>query len=239
LFPIQKKAAEWGEGPLLVLAGPGSGKTKALTCRIARMLESSRDKNFRILGLTFTNKAADEMRNRVTNFVPEQEGRLFFGTFHSFCADVLRQHGTHLGINPNFHIYSQDVDLQAVLNDAVENAKKVTDVVSDLDKKTLPVIQRLKSLLVFPEQCREVFKDKEFRERMAAVYPVGLVEDELPSFQSKKKGDKSLELEEERRNCFVAITRTIKTLTLSYAERYKGWSKKPSRFLFEMELLND
>ncbi len=171
LFPIQKKAAEWGEGPLLVLAGPGSGKIKVLTCRIARILESSRDKNFRILGLTFTNKAADEMRSRVTNFVPEQEGRLFLGTFHSFCADVLRQHGTHLGINPNFHIYSQDVDLQAILNDAVENAKKVIDIVSDLDKKTLPVILRLKSLLVFPEQCCKVFKDKEFGERMAAVYP--------------------------------------------------------------------
>ena len=171
LSPIQRQAAEWDEAPLLVLAGPGSGKTKVLTCRIARILESSRDKNFRILGLTFTNKAADEMRSRVINFVPRQEGRLFFGTFHSFCADVLRQHGTHLGINPNFHIYSQDVDLQAVLNDAVEEAKKMSPVVSDLDKKTLPVIQRLKSLLVFPEQCREVFKDKAFGERMAAVYP--------------------------------------------------------------------
>jgi DNA helicase-2/ATP-dependent DNA helicase PcrA len=171
LSPIQRKAAEWDVGPLLVLAGPGSGKTKVLTCRIARILESSRDRNFRILGLTFTNKAADEMRSRVANFVPGQEGRLFLGAFHSFCAEVLRQHGTHLGINPNFHIYSQEADLQAVLNDAVENAKKITDVVSDFDKKTLPVIQRLKSLLVFPEQCREVFKDKEFGERIAAVYP--------------------------------------------------------------------
>ncbi|MDZ7367906.1 MAG: ATP-dependent helicase [candidate division KSB1 bacterium] len=171
LSPIQRKAAEWDDGPLLVLAGPGSGKTKVLTCRIARLLESSHDKNFRILGLTFTNKAADEMRNRVASFVPGQEGRLFLGTFHSFCSEVLRQHGTHLGINPNFHIYSQDVDLQAVLNDAVEEAKKTSNVVSDLDKKTLPVIQRLKSLLILPDQCRERFPDKEFGERMAAVYP--------------------------------------------------------------------
>ena len=66
---------------------------------------------------------------------------------------------------------------------------------------------------------------------------IGLVDDELPSFQSKKKGDKSLEMEEERRNCFVAITRTIKTLTLSYAKKYRGWPKEPSRFLFEMGLL--
>jgi len=171
LSPIQKEAAEWDESPLLVLAGPGSGKTRVLTCRIARILDSSRDENFRVLGLTFTNKAADEMRTRVTNFVPGQEGRLFLGTFHSFCADVLRQHGTHLNINPNFHIYSQIVDLQAVLNDAVEKAKKISDVVSNLDKKTLPVIQRMKSQLVLPEHCSKVFKDPEFGARMAVVYP--------------------------------------------------------------------
>jgi len=78
-------------------------------------------------------------------------------------------------------------------------------------------------------------KSKEFEH----VYLIGLVEDELPSFQSIRKGDNSLEMEEERRNCFVAITRTIKTLTLSYAERYRGWPKEPSRFLFEMGLLHN
>jgi len=171
LSPVQQEAAKWDKSPLLVLAGPGAGKTRVLTCRIAHILDSSCDKNFRVLGLTFTNKAADEMRSRVVNFVPGQEGRLFLGTFHSFCADVLRQHGTHLNINPNFHIYSQNVDLQAVLNKAVKEARKRSDVVSDLDKKTLLVIQRLKSRLVLPENCREEFIDKEFGERIAIVYP--------------------------------------------------------------------
>ncbi len=171
LSPIQKKAAGWDVGPMLVLAGPGSGKTRVLTCRVAHILDSSPDKHFRILALTFTNKAADEMRGRITNFVPGLEERLFLNTFHSFCADVLRQHGTHLNINPNFHIYSQDADLLAVLNDAVEEAKKTSDVVSDRDKKTLPVIKRLKSLLVLPENCHEVFEDSEFQERMSVVYP--------------------------------------------------------------------
>ena len=69
------------------------------------------------------------------------------------------------------------------------------------------------------------------------VYLVGLVEDEMPSFQSKQKGDSSPEMEEERRNCFVAITRTMETLTLSYADRYRSWTKQPSRFLYEMGLL--
>lgn len=168
---VQKRAAEWGDGALLVLAGPGSGKTRVLTCRIAKILDESQDKNFRILGLTFTNPAADEMRLRVANLVPGQESRLFLGTFHSFCADVLRQHGVHLGINPNFQIYSQGFDLQAVLDDAVNEAKRTSDIITDLDKKTLPVIQRLKSFLIEPEQCSDVFLDKEFGKRMAVVYP--------------------------------------------------------------------
>ena len=66
------------------------------------------------------------------------------------------------------------------------------------------------------------------------VYIIGLVDGILPSYQSMKNGDNSPEMEEERRNCFVAITRTIKTLTMSYAENYNGWYKKPSRFINEM-----
>ncbi len=171
LSKIQRDTVETDQLPLLVLAGPGSGKTRVLTCYIARILTESSDKNFRILGLTFTNKAADEMRTRVAGLVPGQGDRLFLGTFHSFCADVLRQHGTHLKIKPNYYIYSQKTDLESVLNDAVENAKKLSDVVSDLDKKTLPVIQRLKSSLIFPENCRDKFHDRRVAERMAVVYP--------------------------------------------------------------------
>ncbi len=171
LSPIQKQAVEWNDNSILVLAGPGSGKTRVLTCRIARLLDASRNKNFRILALTFTNKAADEMRSRVINYVPGQEGRLFLGTFHSFCADILRQHGIHIGINPNFQIYSQEKDLQAVLSEAIEKkAKLESDLISDVDKKTLPVIQRLKSLLVFPENSAKVFRDPEFGKKMFIIY---------------------------------------------------------------------
>lgn len=171
LSDIQKEAVKTDKLPLLVLAGPGSGKTRVLTCRIARTLDRTRADRFRILGLTFTNKAADEMRTRVTNLVPGQENRVFLGTFHSFCADILRQHGTHLNINPNYQIYSQNQDLEEVLNDAVEEAKKQSSIISDLDKKTLPVIQRLKSLLIAPENCVGVLQDKRLAERMAIVYP--------------------------------------------------------------------
>ncbi len=172
LSHIQKEAANWDVGSLLVLAGPGSGKTRVLTCRMAHILDSTRDKNFRILALTFTNKAADEMRTRVANFVPGQEGRLFLGTFHSFCADVLRQHGTHIGINPNFHIYALEADLQAILNDAVVTVKKIRSVADELGKNALPIIHRLKSRLILPENSREVFGDIDLGEQMAIIYRV-------------------------------------------------------------------
>jgi DNA helicase II / ATP-dependent DNA helicase PcrA len=172
LSGIQQKAAEWDEGPLLVLAGPGSGKTRVLTCRIARILDLSRGKTFRILGLTFTNKAADEMRTRVTNFVPGEEGRLFLGTFHSFCADILRQHGTHLGINPNFQIYAQKSDIQAVLDEAVNNVvKKHPEIEEKLVKSLQPVIDNLKSRLIPPADGWKHIANEDTAKRIALIYP--------------------------------------------------------------------
>src|ERR1700674_5794994 len=97
LSSTQRQAVDWGQGAYLVLAGPGVGKTTVLTTRIARILDASRNKNFRVLALTFTTKAGDEMRHRVEALVPGLVDRTVIGTFHSFCAQVLRQHGSHLG----------------------------------------------------------------------------------------------------------------------------------------------
>lgn len=98
----QRKAVEWGEGPLLVLAGPGSGKTLVLTARIARLIRESPERRFGVLGLTFTTQAADEMRARVVQMLGREDRRTRLTTFHSFAAKVLRQHGSHLGLRPNF-----------------------------------------------------------------------------------------------------------------------------------------
>src|SRR3954469_24220126 len=146
LTEIQSRAVAWDQGALLLLAGPGSGKTQVLTCRIARLLDNSRDKNFRVLALTFTNKAADEMKARVANFVPGLEERANIGTFHSFCSQVLRQHGIHLGIKPDFSIYSSDEDRKAVLEDALrQGGLSVEDV------RFLGLIDRMKARLIGPD----------------------------------------------------------------------------------------
>jgi len=111
----QVKAINWAEGPVIVLAGPGSGKTAVLTERIIRILEESRDESFRLLALTFTNKAATEMAERISSRIEDAMGRLFIGTFHSFCAEVLRNHGTYVGIKSDFEIYSSQDDLNEIL----------------------------------------------------------------------------------------------------------------------------
>lgn len=148
LTDIQCKAVAWENGSMLVLAGPGSGKTQVLTCRIARLLDEGRDQSFRILALTFTNKAADEMKERVGSFVPGLEERANIGTFHSFCGQVLRQHGIHLGIKPDFAIYSQEDDRKAVLEDALKREGLALDNV-----RYLSLIDRMKSYLVEPKDA--------------------------------------------------------------------------------------
>ena len=151
LTDIQRQAVDWDDGALLVLAGPGTGKTRVLTCRIARLLDSSPDQRFRVLALTFTNKAANEMANRVTTLVPGLEGRAHIDTFHGFCAQVLRQHGVHLGIKPDFAIYSQTEDRQAVLEDAL--SRDDGQDWSQENFRLLPLIDHLKAQLVEPDRA--------------------------------------------------------------------------------------
>lgn len=148
LTEFQREAVGWGEGAMLVLAGPGSGKTQMLTCRIARLLDGARDQSFRILALTFTNKAAVEMKERVAAFVPGLEERANIGTFHSFCGQVLRQHGIHLGIKPDFAIYSQYNDRKAVLEDVLKRMRIDADAV-----RYLGLIDRMKTLLIEPKDA--------------------------------------------------------------------------------------
>lgn len=166
----QRIAIGWNEGSLLVLAGPGSGKTRVLTMRVARLLLDSPASRFRVLGLTFTNKAAAEMRTRVEEMIPDCRERVLLTTFHSFCADILRQHGSHVGIRPDFAILNQDVDREAVLTDAIAVVAK-TDIDADNgDVRLLPSIDRLLSNCIAAEQVPHIVKDQQFARKLAALY---------------------------------------------------------------------
>jgi DNA helicase-2/ATP-dependent DNA helicase PcrA len=108
LNPEQRIAAEHFEGPLLVLAGAGSGKTRVLTSRIANLIEEHGVAPESILALTFTNKAAGEMRERIHKLLGRDPGGMWSGTFHAIGARILRQNATRLGWSPSFAIYDAD-----------------------------------------------------------------------------------------------------------------------------------
>ena len=115
----QIKAVTYDQGPLLVLAGPGAGKTTVLARRIAYILSKSRGEHFKVLALTFTNKAAKEMKERVEDLVGEEVKRVFIGTFHSFSHDLIRAYGNYVGLSPDFVIYDTPEDSIKLLIDGV------------------------------------------------------------------------------------------------------------------------
>ena len=135
----QLQAVNWQNGPLLVRAGPGAGKTHVLTTRIARIISDTPDARFRILGLTFTTKAADEMRSRVADMLGGPTPRVRLATFHSFAADVLRLHGSHFGLRPDFRIIARDEERHELLSDAIDKSAA---------KKHLPATANGKSIML-------------------------------------------------------------------------------------------
>lgn len=148
----QREAINWNDGSLLVLAGPGSGKTAVLTERVSRILSETPDESFKILALTFTNKAALEMSERILKLLPDAKGRLFVGTFHGFCADVLRNHGSYIGIKPDFTIFSDENDLKAIVKDLQDEYFNNFQDYNVYDLKILNAIKYFQENLCYTEQ---------------------------------------------------------------------------------------
>lgn len=162
----QQQAVQHTEGPLLILAGAGSGKTKVLTVRIAHLLAQGVNP-YEILAITFTNKAAKEMKSRVEGLVGDVANRIWLSTFHSFCAKFLRfELDNFLGYNSNFTIYDTS-DTQAVIKAALKAL--------NLDDKYYPVgamigaISDAKNKLLFASDFRKQARDF-YQQKVADVY---------------------------------------------------------------------
>ena len=130
LNPPQQEAVTHGDGPLLIFAGAGSGKTRVLTARIAYLIASRRVWPDRMLAVTFTNKAAREMRSRVESLVGEGAQKMWVGTFHSTAVKILRRESQRIGIASSFVIFDED-DTRAALKRALDELR--------LDPKRYPV----------------------------------------------------------------------------------------------------
>ncbi len=162
LNPVQLKAVTDTEGPVLVLAGAGSGKTRVLTMRIAYIVKELNVKPYNILAVTFTNKAAGEIKNRLAAYMSENVRHLWAGTFHSICIRMLREYGA----SPRFSIYDekdQERALKAVVTSMYLDSKKYAP------NNVLPKISHAKEKLVSPEQYDAAIGGRDSR-TIARIY---------------------------------------------------------------------
>jgi len=166
LNDIQTQAVEHTDGPVLIFAGAGSGKTRVLTHRIALLLGRKKIAPDRIFAVTFTNKAAGEMKTRLERMVGASARDLWVGTFHAMCVRILRRDGSKAGISPSF----------AIIDDA-DQRQLVKDILDDLDYDErqlapgacLHEISKAKNSLIWPERYHES-QTSFLGERMANVY---------------------------------------------------------------------
>ena len=166
---MQQQAVFCTEGPLLILAGAGSGKTTVLVNRIAYILQSELCKPWQILAITFTNKAAGELKERICNGVPEGGSDIWAATFHSTCARILRRYGDRIGFTSHFTVYGTD-----------DQKKLVKDILKQLnyDEKMLPVkrvlneISKAKDEMLTPQEMLKRAGYDNLKQSVAKVYEI-------------------------------------------------------------------
>ena len=152
LNPEQKRAVLHENGPLLILAGAGSGKTRVLTHRIAYMIEEYNVSPFEILALTFTNKAAKEMRERVDKIVSYGAKNIWVSTFHSSCVRFLRRYIELLGYERNFTIYDMD-DAKTLMHEVCKTLNIDTKTLKE--RTLISAISSAKNVLLSPKDYAE------------------------------------------------------------------------------------
>ncbi len=166
LNPEQKEAVLHTEGPLLILAGAGSGKTRVLIHRIAWMMEQGVSP-WNIMAITFTNKAAGEMRQRVNNLVGQGADSVWVATFHSTCVRILRRYIGHLGFDTAFSIYDAD-DQKTVMKDVCKRLNIDTKIFKE--RYLLSVISRAKDEMISPLEMEMAAQNDFQKKRVAEAY---------------------------------------------------------------------
>ena len=180
----QREAVLQTEGPVLILAGAGSGKTRVLTHRIAYLIEEKKVNPWNILAITFTNKAAGEMRERVDRLVGFGSDSIWVSTFHSTCVRILRRHIDRLGYSTNFAIYDGD-DQKTLMKDVCRRLDVDTKVYKE--RALLAAISSAKDELITPEQYALDAGGDYSRQKIAAVYR---------EYQRQLKGNNALDFDD-------------------------------------------
>ncbi len=163
----QREAVFHTDGPLLILAGAGSGKTRVLTHRIVYLIEEQNVNPWNILAITFTNKAAGEMRERVDQLVGFGSESIWVSTFHSTCVRILRRHIDRLGFDTNFTIYDTD-DQKSVIKSICKRLKIDTKYLKE--KTILAAISKAKNEMILPEDYALEHADDYSKKKIAEAY---------------------------------------------------------------------
>ncbi|WP_461206599.1 DNA helicase PcrA [Clostridium sp. DL1XJH146] len=204
----QYEAATTIEGPLLVLAGAGSGKTRVLTYRIAHMIQDKEIPSYNILAITFTNKAAGEMRDRVRKLVGNEADNMWISTFHSSCVRILRREIEKIGYNKNFGIYDS-YDQKTLMKECMKELD-----INDKDINEREILNKIGSLKDDLITCREFEKDAEgnYRlEKIAKAYKL---------YQKKLKSNNALDFDDLIFNTVMLLRKDEETLEF-YRRKFK------------------
>lgn len=208
LNPEQRKAVEHNKGPLLILAGAGSGKTRVLTHRIAYLIDEVGINPWNILALTFTNKAAKEMRERVDHIVGYGAENIWVSTFHSTCVRILRRYIDHIGYDKSFTIYDTD-DQRSLMKEVCKYLDIDTKQIKE--KTLLSVISSAKDSLISPEEFEANAGNDFLKKKYATVYH---------EYQKRLKANNALDFDD-------LIFKTVELfqldtqVLLSYQNRFK------------------
>lgn len=208
LNPAQREAVTTTEGPVLILAGAGSGKTRALTHRIAYLIEEKGVKPWNILAITFTNKAAGEMRERVNDLVQYGADAVWVSTFHAACVRILHRYADYLGYTKSFSIYDTD-DQRTLMRQVL---KKM-----DLDPKVyreramLGQISAAKNELILPEQFAEEHQSDFRMKRVADIYR---------EYQAQLRANNAMDFDDLLVNAVELLRRNPPVLN-EYRERFQ------------------
>ncbi len=167
LNACQQEAVTHGVGPLLIFAGAGSGKTRVLTHRIAHLLREGLAYPEQVLAVTFTNKAANEMKERIARLVGRGAHRMWVGTFHSLCARILRDDGERIGVRKNFVIFDTD-DQLTIINDVYGDLKIDPQMLKP--NMALNLISNAKNELLTPDDYAKIARSPK-EKAVARVYP--------------------------------------------------------------------
>lgn len=204
----QKEAVFHTEGPLLILAGAGSGKTRVLTHRIAYLIEEMGVNPWNILAITFTNKAAGEMRERVDQLVGFGSESIWVSTFHSMCVRILRRHIELLGYDTNFTIYDTD-DQKTLMKDVCRLLE--IDTKNYRERMLMSAISQAKNELITPEEFR-LNAGGDFRQRkIAEVYE---------EYEKQMRANNALDFDDLLVRT-VQLFQTQKDVLENYQERFK------------------